>query len=510
VVVGNPTNSSLLSCYGAAGLTPYVYPGGVVYCVISIRDDVGSTIGFSDDFARATSVGGSSISLPASVANNYSVLTFTLSAPVTAHTSLTITGNMKDLSAFAQGPVSVLMMGTPSIDSLLSCVSVRSGTVSTRINELVNCTITVKDGPSSTTTSLASDFQSPALVGGTLASPVASSNLYTLMTFTVLSPSSIGTTMSVTGRLSNGLLFSQGAFQLAMMGTPTVASTVACRGMRSQTPVVRIAELVLCNITIRDNTGITTADLVDFDLPYVEGGQLASAMRLEPATAIAFNVTAPNQVGAAFSVTGVLAGGANFSQGKFAVTVVGTPTAQSSIQCVGIRSGSVYVRVNETVACTVYIRDGVGPTTGVATDFAALVTNGGVRSSAFVSSNDYSMVYFNVTAPSTKHLVFSVIGALSWGVNFTQGFFDLTVVGTPDVTSSLSCVGARSQTTFVRVSETVICNITARDSVSFATASVPQDFGYAVVVNGQSVSAVIGPMHLSGKHLMLLHPAVRV
>ena len=111
-------------------------------------------------------------------------------------------------------------------------------------------------------------------------------------------------------------------------------------------------------------------------------------------------MTSPGMVGVAFGVLGRLANGLNFSQGVVGLTVVGTPAASSStLSCVGVRSGSGFVRVGDIVTCIIVIRDvGGTATTGVAADFQTPVVSNAQLQSGLVSSADLMSVSFNVTA----------------------------------------------------------------------------------------------------------------
>ena len=488
-VVGRPTSNSTLSCVGQAGSTPYVYPGGTVLCTITVQDAHGPTTGLAEDYGQPLSVGGTSITLPIAV-NSYSQMQFTVQAPATANSVFTITGVMADLTPFNQGPVSMMVIGTASRYSNVSCVPIRNfGVFSVRTGEEVTCTIFIKNTLNQPTTAALTDFSLPVVVGGNLSSGFSLSG-YTEVQFNVTAPQTAGALFTVTGRLSNGQLFYQGAFAIPVVGVPTTASQIACSGNRSNTTVVRINELVNCNYNIRDSSGLTIGNAADFLSAIVVGGRNETSLVSLSPYRLYFSVVAPAVASSTFTLLGRLASGANFTQGPLPLTVVGIPTNNSTLACIGAVSGTRFVRAGEIILCTISVFDDSGATTGVANDF---VVYSAEPYTMLMHSWNYSNVYFNVTAPSQVNAVVTVAAGIAGGSNFTQGAVALVVVGTPTNDSSIACAGLRSHTTFVRVDEVVVCNITARSSPGQVTTSLPLDFGSPLTINGQSISAIQGP-----------------
>jgi len=488
-IVGRPTSNSTLSCLGQSGSTPYVYPSSTLLCTITVRDSAGNTTGLAEDFGQALSVGGSSISLPAAIGDN-SLMTFTLVAPATANSALTVTGIMADSTPFTQGAISVLVMGSASRFSNVTCAPMRDfGVFSVRTSEEVACTIYIKDTSAVSTTAVVSDFASPVVVGGSVSTALVSTLAYRLVIFNVTVSASSGALFTVTGRLSNNLLFIQGTFTIPVVGLPTTASQLNCAGNRSLTTVVRVGEVTNCYYNIRDSGSWTIGDATDFLPAVIVGGTGATGLVSVSPQQLYFSVVAPSTVGAAFSAVGRLANNANFTQGPVSLTVVGIPTVDSLLSCAGAVSGNTIVKAGEIILCTITVRDGSSATTGVVGDFAVYSTS---VTGSLVSSADYSIVTFNVTAPSAVGARVIITGALASGSNFSQGALTVVVAGTPTVDSSMVCVGVRSGTTFVRVNENVNCTITARDGPSSLTTSVPTDFASPLTLNGQAVSAVFG------------------
>jgi hypothetical protein len=364
-VVGQPTVDSVLDCVSQSTGSSFVYPAQLVLCTITVRDASGATTGFADDFGRATSVGGSNIGLPVAVSGG-AQMTFTLTAPATANAAFTITGTMANTSAFSQGPFSMLVIGTASRFSLLSCSAVRLQRQNVRAGEDIVCVISVRDTNNLASTALFSDFGAPAIVGGALNGALQSSSNYTQVLFNVTAPSTVGALFSITGRMTNGLLFLQGPVFFPVVGTPDATSTIACVGAISQSTSVRTNETVLCRLTMRTGGVAVTGDVTDFAAPEVEGGSSPSPLQVHSSTQLNFSTVAPAAPGAVFRMLGQLATGANFSQGYHSLNVIGNPTEQSVAECQGLLSGLLLIKANEPLLCVVYFADGSGNTTGFA------------------------------------------------------------------------------------------------------------------------------------------------
>jgi len=296
--------------------------------------------------------------------------------------------------------------------------------------------ITVKDD-ATPTTGVATDFGIPKVEGGTSLTP--SSGVVFVpggatMTFELVSPSTVGDLLAITGRMATGTLFAEGAVYLTVVGTPTTASSVACTGDRSGTTSVRVGELVTCIITVNDDSGATTGVPSDFDSPAIIGGTNPS-----PSTGVALvgggstmkiTVVAPTTVGATFTVTGKLASGEDFSEGAFDLTVVGSPTTKSTVACEGDRSGTPSIRVGEDITCVVTVEDDSGPTTGVATDFALPIIVGGTNP---IPADGVTLVSGGATmtvkmkAPTSVGAIFTVQARLANLDVVDQAPFALTV-----------------------------------------------------------------------------------
>lgn len=493
-VVGTPTELSTLACQGKRSGTNTVRTSEVVECTITFKDENGPTTGVKEDFAPATIVGGGSYTF-SSVTPDF--LVFEATAP-SSITEFTIRGKLTEgEKVIDQAPFVVTVAGTPTTKSTLACLGVRSGTTSVRVSEKVRCTITVQDDISPTT-GVASDYSSPEVVGGLNLSPAVGVSFVeggATMIIELDSPPSVGATLSVRGRMANGDPFDQLAVSLVVVGTPTKQSIAACRGDRSQTTSVRVGEVVTCTFTVRDNQGTTTGVAEDFATPVVVGGTDAN-----PASGVSFVsggstmtlvLKAPTVVGAPFTVTGKMSaanGGELFDHGAVQLIVVGTPTASSTVACVGDRSGTSFVRISEVATCTITVRDEIGPTTAVASDFLSPTVVGGSDLNpgtgvSFVPGGATMTV--KVTAPNTVGASFSVRGRLAENsADFDQAPFELTVVGTPTVKSTISCEGQVSRAgQYIRQSENVRCILTVRDEDG-PTTGVAADFATPALLDG--------------------------
>jgi hypothetical protein len=358
-VIGIPTSASNLSCVGTDTGSDVVHILEDVECTINVNDDTGSILGFASDFEFANTTGGSNVGPPA-VSGDGSQMTFTVTAPGTVGAIFNVLGRLEDGTGFDQGPFDLTVVGIVTVDSQISCAGYRSGNSFVRVNEDLLCIIVAKDG-SGPTLALPGDFGNPRVVGGSLASALFyQTNNGSQIGINITSPSSIQS-FDVTGKLADGSLFSEGRFELTVVGTPTTASTMNCVGLRSQTAFVRISELVVCEIVVKDAGGATTGVAEDFATPLVNGGTSLSPSSgveyVEGGETMAFNMTSPNTVGASFNYTGRLADLSEFSEGTQTMTVVGTPTVDSQVSCSGFRSGNNIVRVNELVGCEITVRD---------------------------------------------------------------------------------------------------------------------------------------------------------
>jgi len=508
-VVGKPTTASTLYCVGqATSSSLFVYPNGFVNCLIYVRDANGNTTGLPDDFSAPATVGGVNIQPITAVGDN-SVMAFTLSAPALANSYLYITGKMANSSLFVQGPVSMLVIGTGTPFSLLSCVALRLGRLNVRAGEDVACTIFPKRSASAFTTANFLNYGTPSIVGGAISSSLVSAANFSQVIFNATATATPGSVFAIEGRMSNLVLFFQGPFYITVVGNPTDASTISCFGNNSGTSFVTVGELTTCYYNMNDNVGPTTGDLTDFMEPIVIGSSNVTALNAYSISQLSFTAVAPLVVGGIFGMTGVLLGGINFTQGFYQLTVVGTPTVASTFTCVGITNGDTFVKSGELILCQIFIKDAMGNTTGVPANFKVFATDSTGRNANqtnLVASSDNSRVFFNLTDPSPPGTIITVAVQIAEGGNFTQGSVQLTVVSTPTTSSTLSCFGYRSGTTFVRVAEVVVCNITARINASVVCSSVPQDFGYPSTINGQFASAPYGTSGFTWQNVNVTSP----
>jgi hypothetical protein len=103
-----------------------------------------------------------------------------------------------------------------------------------------------------------------------------------------------------------------------------------------------------------------------------------------------------------------------------------------------------------------------------------------------IGFEDGNEVRFNVTSPGVDE-PFSVKGRLNDGTGLSGPAFSMIVVGYPDDTSLLSCVGAEG-TTIVRMNETVTCIATVRRRNVSITA-IASDLSLARIMRGGKVLA---------------------
>jgi hypothetical protein len=429
-VRGQPTNASVLSCQGQSTGEKSVRAGQAVICFIFVRNQAASTTAFAVDFDLNVTQG--TVSSPLAESSKGAFMTATVLASSAVGDSVVIRATLADGSPLLDTSEAIAILGIPTEASTLTCVGDSSNSSTVQILERVTCTIFVRNA-SSPTMGLSSDFLAPASVGGTQIDVIQPVDAGRRMQFKVTAPAVAGDEFSVTGRIRNGggTSFSQGPFRLTVLGRPTRDSVILCAGARSGSLSVRTLETVVCHIWVQDSDGNTTGAPSDFASPQLSAGVLASALRSNGAgTFISFNVTAPSTVGAYFTIIGKLEDGTPFSQGALQLTVVGTPTVNSTVACAGVRSGTSSVRVGERALCTITVRDGSGLTTGVAGDFDSPAVVGGlnVQPSSGVSyvAGGATMRFF-VDAPATVGAPFSVTGQLANATRFAQGGFSFIV-----------------------------------------------------------------------------------
>ena len=284
---------------------------------------------------------------------------------------------------FDQTEITVTIVGQPDEKSTAACVGDRSKTASVRVGEKVTCTITALDAGNTAVNGIRSDFAAAAIVGGNSYVPgspgtVSGIDGGKVFTFTVNAPADLTTSFTITPKLANGKPTASGTITISVVGEPKRQSTLNCVGDRSKTSFVRVNEATTCTIASKDAAGLaTTAVATVFQSPSIQGGLSLHPADgkgvkglLAKASTFTFTMTSPGAVGSIFTTWGKMADGLSFSQGKFGLTVVGTPTAKSTLTCEGKRSGTSTVRINEVVLCTIVVRNDLATTSGGSADFA--------------------------------------------------------------------------------------------------------------------------------------------
>jgi hypothetical protein len=501
-VVGRPTIKSTLSC------TPLeIRHSQNVTCTITATDNAGATTGFGADFTVTTLGGVTAKGLVATATG----ATFTTlhTAPATSGGTFTVTGADAVTSVpFSSGAVSFLVMGTPAVNSIIVCQGDNTASSDyVRASGTASCVITVRNTANTAVNAFVTDFADPDVVGVTLKT-VAGKNVTRVtngatMTVKLDAPASVGTTCQYVGKLASGATFTEGAKSIVTIGTPTANSNLSCTGASSGTEILEAGEIANCVITVNDAGGPTTALATDFGLPVSTGSSVTVPQFVGGGSTMTFSVVAPPATTTKFTVTGSLSaalGGANFSQGEYVLSMVGTATVASKISCVGERSGTTSVRQLEVTECTIQGVDSLGSDTNAQkTQFATPLLVGGtfIAGENLTGASDYSVTTIKVKAPAAV-TAFSVLGRLSDTSAFSQGQQSLTVVGTPNNFTNVSCVGDRSgRVTDVRRNESITCTVYFHDTGGIVT-GVAADLGLpdvtgSVYVGLQSAVAVNPP-----------------
>ena len=115
------------------------------------------------------------------------------------------------------------------------------------------------------------------------------------------------------------------AVELLVLGTPAPSSTLQCIGLRSGNTKVRVNELIMCTITIKDANGVATIGVPqDFATPVIVNGVLALSGLVSPVnnySSVMFNVTAANLVSNNVTVSVAIIGGLSLLQGLTVVSI---------------------------------------------------------------------------------------------------------------------------------------------------------------------------------------------
>lgn len=516
-VRSTPTTASTLSCMGTVTNTSnMVRAGETTRCTITARSGSGLIEAILTDFGTPSVVGGTSLSAYSyESAGNYSMIVFTIVAPA-AGASFFVRGRLASNTYFSQSALSITVTGTATVHSTLSCLGQSSGQTRIRRGDTVTCTITPRDNSNSAIQCFAADFDSPIVVNGVtpLASAITTSD--SGHTFTVSFASWANLTsedmVSVTGTIAGGTPFTTPSSNLSIVGTPTQNSTLTCVGQATNAAYVYPSQLAACTITVRDNNGPTTGFGDDFAEAQTVGGTSVSLPAPNSdGSQMTFTLSAPSTAGANFTVTGVLAGsGLTFYQGPFSLLVMDTASRTSTLACVALRLHRANVRAGEDVTCVITIRNSNSAlSTALPSDFntPVLQGTGAVMSSSLVSAASYTQIDFNVTAPSTPGTIFSVTGRLANNVLFNQGAIYITVVGNPDASSLISCVGTVSASAIVRASELVDCRINMRAGSTSTTGDIT-DFGTPIVVGTATSLSALQTVSLSQLNFSIVAPAV--
>ena len=223
------------------------------------------------------------------------------------------------------------------------------------------------------------------------------------------------------------------AVELLVLGTPAPTSTLQCMGLRSGNTQVRVNELIMCTITIKDVFGAATTGVPqDFVTPVIVNGVLALSGLVSPVSnyaTVTFNITASNTPYVNISVSLALTGSsAALSQGPITISIVGSPSNSSTLMCFGTYSNAgILVRTNENVSCTIYSIDHTSmPAIAGPSDFASVLSVGGQNQSEFVQGSATTVTFY-ITAPMTVGATFNVLGRLISGENFSVVPFELSV-----------------------------------------------------------------------------------
>jgi hypothetical protein len=210
-------------------------------CVITVSNSiVGVTIGEAGDFgdplfsgARVASIAPSSgvMAIGTGTEMQFNFTTGTDLGPIMVH------GVLASGENFTSNPFEVVVAGTPTAASELSCVGsttergTGTQTVSglsglARPNEIVTCTITVNDDAGATA-GVATDFGTPFVTGGTIVSPSGgvagpTSSSSATMTFVVRASSDAGDVLTVVGTTSTGMNFSEDVTEMLVTEFPDI------------------------------------------------------------------------------------------------------------------------------------------------------------------------------------------------------------------------------------------------------------------------------------------------
>jgi hypothetical protein len=386
--------------------------------------------------------------------------------------------------------------GIPTTASRLSCKGQETGfSEVVRVGEEVVCTIEVRDDEKATT-GVPSDFSRATTVGGIiggLKSEIVSVGNGSKMTFLLNAPTTAGEEFVVVGRMVSNSVFAEN-HTMNVRGAPTDRSVLECKG--EETGLVGVAhydEMISCVINVRDDDSPTTGFATDFGAPEVNPSalNLSSLAASASGDQMSFRLKAP--ASGTLEIRGRMGDGSHFLsldgtvRSLVFMQLLSHPTNRSSIDCEGTVSGTLNVRSEEAVVCTISPRNFEGVrVSSIASDFSSnQYTEGGTNISALTVDGGEvvgSSLSFTLDAPSNISDFFWVAAVLKDGTMTEK--FQLHMIGTPANTSTLSCKGKTSDSVYVTAGEFVECNVVFRNADGELTTGLTSDFESPVLSGG--------------------------
>ena len=283
-VYGNPTSATTLTCDSNNAQVN----GAPIPCLLTIKNAGGATTAPVSDFSIF--IGGLRASPSLATTNGGFTYSFLVAPPPSIRDAYSVGVSFTAFTKSVAFPVYGASNGAPNTMSQVSCMPSQP-----RIDTEVTCTALLLNNAGAYAPSVFSDFTFTYTSGQSERRRAVSSSVPVTRDggisygFTVGLPSSPVAQFALNAFIRNALVSST-SFRIA--GNPTNASTMTCSGA-NQGLSVKINEIVTCEITVRDDDGLTTGFPSDFVLSIDGVPTTLAATEADAGATIVFKFSVP-------------------------------------------------------------------------------------------------------------------------------------------------------------------------------------------------------------------------
>ena len=448
-VVTSPSSSSL-SC------PPSVDLGQTIICSVSALNGDGQVVSVRASSLELTLIGDGIVSsgLSPAFGDSFS-FSYTATGTSTGSISLRTVGGVS---------VTVTRLGFPSSSQLVCGKSV------VRRPSSVSCSVSPRDASGTTISmsrshlNLSLSLSLPHGISFSLPEPSFGS----LLTFTVSFAADTPTGNLV---ISDGI---GGQFGLSVLESNPDALSLSCDSDGAMLPLL---SYTTCHVTAFKQEVAVVVDSASILRSLSSFGTLSSTIRSEVEVgvpALSFNFTAPSSLTGETTLSVTSASDLSLSA-SLDLRVVGDPDSTSYLEC-----EESFVRVGDSISC-VYYAQVAGSPIHIDTSSISLTDTSGTNTSSF---SPFDIEFgtdpaFSLIAGSLSH---TSILQPSIGEGVT-----VTVIATPDSTSSISCVSSA-----LALGSSTTCTVEARVGGT-SVFSLFSDFDFSVTRGSLTLPAVSGP-----------------